>query len=147
VAVPNFKPAPFQFSVDDTNYTFDVDDLTLDEAEQVKARTGLSLWDFGAGIVQGDPSAIKALIVLAKKRAGERVDWTSPEIGNLRVAPVAKSIAEIFIRDTQKFVEQVQAQSTDGNTQVLLDQVERDLDSAAKMVEVPKKPVRRKRAS
>lgn len=86
-----------RFSVDDTEYDFDLDRLTYDEAEFIFDNTGMGLWAFGDGLRQGVPKAIKALIVLGKRRAGVACRWQDIP-GSFEIAPATASVLEGLFR-------------------------------------------------
>jgi hypothetical protein len=136
-----WKPSAIKFTVFDQNYEFDFDDLTLQECEQIHARTGLQIWEFAQGVINGHPGAIRGMIVLAKKRAGERVEWNDPELGRLKIAPVTAQLADAFM-DQARAVIAASQDVGDGDTAALLAQVEADLEKAEEIV--AKKPRARK---
>jgi hypothetical protein len=58
---------------DGKTYVYDTDTLTLGEAFSVKAICGLNAGDFATAIFDIHPGAWLAMIVLARRRAGEAV--------------------------------------------------------------------------
>lgn len=62
-----------QFRLNDTEYEFDQDKLPLSEAINVKLATGYGVQAFMHGITEMDPIALRAMVWLAKQRAGEAV--------------------------------------------------------------------------
>lgn len=61
--------------VDGTKYDYDATRLLISEAMEVKQRTGMNMQAWQQGLADIDPYAVKALVFLLKKRAGERPDW------------------------------------------------------------------------
>lgn len=59
-----------RFKIDDTEYEFDQNVLTVREARMIKEKTGLGLRTFGQGMQDGDPDALVCMLVIAKQRAG-----------------------------------------------------------------------------
>ncbi|MGH3096943.1 MAG: hypothetical protein ACRDMV_13210 [Streptosporangiales bacterium] len=65
-----------RFIVQGTKYEIpDPDDLTTRELRDIKQQTGMGLRSFGEGLADMDPDSISAVVYLAKKRAGESVQW------------------------------------------------------------------------
>lgn len=62
-------------TVDGTVYEYDPTRLMLTEAIEVQEKTGLNLKRWQLGLEEMDAFAIKALVYLLKKRAGESPDW------------------------------------------------------------------------
>lgn len=64
-----------RFDLDGATYRFDQARLSIAEARLVKRHTGwgYALWDSQIQLL--DPDAIAALVLLAKRRAGEDVAW------------------------------------------------------------------------
>lgn len=142
-----WRPSAIKFTVFDQNYEFDFDDLTLQECEQIHARTGLQIWEFAQGVMNGHPGAIRGMIVLAKKRAGERCEWNDPELGKLKIAPVATQVADVFLEQARHVIGAAQdMEASDFGTEALLAQVEADLEKAEQVVP-KKKPRARKPAA
>jgi hypothetical protein len=64
-------------TVDGQVYDYDPTRLMLTEAIEVQEKTGLNLKRWQAGLEQMDAFAVKALVYLLKKRAGETPDWAT----------------------------------------------------------------------
>ncbi|WP_435643876.1 hypothetical protein ACR9VJ_26475 [Streptomyces sp. H49] len=65
-----------KLTVQGTVYEFDGDHLLLAEAREIKTHAKMSVPKWMAGIDEGDPDALQALIYLAKKRAGESLRFS-----------------------------------------------------------------------
>lgn len=79
------------FTLNDRDYRVTLDKLSIAEAREVKKFTGVTLNSLvlaGAGQVDGDVFA--AIVYLAKRRAGEEIDWA--EIDQIDVVDLAKSM-------------------------------------------------------
>jgi hypothetical protein len=81
-----------KFAVDDTDYDFDSDCLTVFEARLIKSQTGQGAGHFMTGIRDMDGDALAGMIYLAKRRAGEGVTWAS--LDDLNLVPVIESIGK-----------------------------------------------------
>lgn len=66
-----------KLDIDGTFYEYDPDALTLEEAFQLKEATGWGLRAFAEAFDDREPAAIAFVAYLARKRAGERLDWRS----------------------------------------------------------------------
>jgi hypothetical protein len=64
-------------TVDGQVYEYDPSRLMLTEAIEVQEKTGLNLKRWQAGLEEMDAFAVKALVYLLKKRAGETPDWAT----------------------------------------------------------------------
>lgn len=79
------------FTLGDREYAVTLDRLSIAEAREVKKFTGVTLHSLalaGAGQVDGD--VLAAVVYLAKRRAGEEVDWS--EIDQVDVFDLANTI-------------------------------------------------------
>lgn len=57
-------------------YELDTGHITIGEARLIKKHTGgMGLLDLFDGLKRGDPDSTAALVLLAKYRAGEKVNW------------------------------------------------------------------------
>lgn len=81
-----------KFTVDGTKYEFDLDSLTLDEGEILEDYAGMTLLQFGEAIQASKVRAIRAMVFIAKRRAGEQVEWA--DLGTLDLMKLAVSIIE-----------------------------------------------------
>lgn len=61
------------FTVDGDDYEYDQNKLDLTEAIIIKKELGLTIADYLEGNRRLDPEALKAMVWLAKRRAGEAV--------------------------------------------------------------------------
>lgn len=79
------------FELDDTTYHFDQSRLSIAEARLVKRHTGMgfALWDAQINII--DPDAIAAMVLLAKRRASEEVEWA--DLDEINLAALVKTLA------------------------------------------------------
>ena len=59
----------------DEQYEFDAEVLTVEEARYIKKYTGMGLKAFGAGMQDGDPDVLVAMLAIAKMRTGVAVQW------------------------------------------------------------------------
>lgn len=64
-----------KLDIDGTFYEWDFDSLTLAEAFEVKDQTGWGLRSWVSAVEEREPAAIAFVAYLARKRAGERLDW------------------------------------------------------------------------
>lgn len=64
-----------RIKVNDKAYEYDPDKLLVSEAIRLKAVSGLTVMAWHAGLKEGDPEALKALVWLAMTRAGEQVRY------------------------------------------------------------------------
>lgn len=65
-----------KFKIDDKVYEFDESRLLVREARELKHYTGMGLKQFGEGLQGGDADAIVGMLYLARRRAGEAVQWS-----------------------------------------------------------------------
>lgn len=86
-----------RFTLNDVVYDIDLDDLTTAEAELVEKHTGLGLWAFGDGITKGHPGAVRAVIYLARRRAGEALRWQ--DLDNVKIVRIAVELSTSLLRD------------------------------------------------
>lgn len=61
--------------IGDKEYEFEDDKLLVKDARLIKKLTGMGLKSFSEGIKDGDPDALCAMVFLAKRKAGEAVQW------------------------------------------------------------------------
>lgn len=61
------------FTLDDREYEFDQNELDLNEAIILKVELGITIKDFTLGQETLDPHALKGMVFLAKRRAGQAV--------------------------------------------------------------------------
>lgn len=70
-----------RFRVQDDEYTFDDDKLSMDEADFIEEKTGQGLRGFAEGLRELRPSSLKCLVYLARDRAfkagesGKKARW------------------------------------------------------------------------
>lgn len=64
-----------RFELNGRRYSFDQDVLSVDEAIDVKRHAGLTIASFLTGMRIGDPDAVKSLVWLARRRAGEDIAY------------------------------------------------------------------------
>jgi 2-hydroxychromene-2-carboxylate isomerase len=81
-----------KFSVDGVKYEFDMDSLTLDEGEVIEDYAGMTLEEFMRALEATKVRAIRAMVLIAKRRAGEQVEWA--DLGALDLMSLAMSIVE-----------------------------------------------------
>lgn len=86
-----------RFELDGTDYAYDTDTYPLFEARLVKALTGLNAGAYIQGIAAMDEEALAAMVYLAKRRAGEEVEWD--DLGTLDLMVLIQSIGESRIED------------------------------------------------
>lgn len=79
-----------KFSVGGRDYDFDLDTITFEEGEAVERATGLGIWEFGQGVLRGRASCVRAVIILAKQRAGEKAGWD--DFKHLAMVPIATQL-------------------------------------------------------
>lgn len=56
-------------------YVYDGDTLLVSEARELKKYTGMGLAAFATGMKEGDVDAMVFVLYLARRRAGEAVQW------------------------------------------------------------------------
>lgn len=61
--------------VEGVTYDYDASRLLISEAMEVKQRVGMNLTTWQQGLADLDPAAVKMLVFLLKRRAGEQPDW------------------------------------------------------------------------
>lgn len=89
-----------KFAIDGTEYDFDLDSLTFDEAEAVEEFTGYDVVEFGEAVQTSKVKAMRAMVYLAKRRNGEDVEWA--DLGSVDVMELALSIIELNDIDIEK---------------------------------------------
>jgi hypothetical protein len=89
-----------KFTVDGTAYEVDLDRMTYDEAEFVYDNTGFGMWEFGHALQRAVPKAIKALIILGKRGAGEALRWQDIP-GSIDITAPSLSVLEGLFRPLQ----------------------------------------------
>ncbi len=57
----------------DESWTFDEDEITIQDAYMLKAETGLALRPFFEGLADMDPQCLQALVWFLRRKAGEPV--------------------------------------------------------------------------
>jgi len=81
-----------KFTIDGKSYEFDTDTLTFDEAELLEDHAGLTLADFDKALQQSRIRAVRAAVLIAKRRAGEQVEWA--DLGSLDLIKLSLSLIE-----------------------------------------------------
>lgn len=81
-----------KFKVEGKLYEFDLDSLTFDEAELLEERAGLSIEEFQAALAATRVKAIRAMVLIGKRRAGEQVEWA--DLGGLDLLDLSMSLIE-----------------------------------------------------
>lgn len=81
-----------KFTVDGKHYDFDGDTLTFDEAELLEEHAGLSLDEFLPALQKTRIKAIRAMVLIAKRRAGEQAEWA--DLGSLDLVELSMSLIE-----------------------------------------------------
>lgn len=87
-----------RFTVEDIDYDVDVDHLTYDELEFVHDHTGLGLWEFTDGLRRAVPKAVRALVILGKRRAGAKVRWEDFDGVGFDMSAAALAVLEGMFR-------------------------------------------------
>lgn len=75
-----------RFTVNGTTYDYDGGRLSVAEAILVLEKTGLGVKAFMSGLSDMNPLALKAVVLLAMQRAGEKVSWDGLDFDLLEVA-------------------------------------------------------------
>ena len=83
-----------KFTIEGTQYDVDLENLTLDEGEWIEdyARCPGGLREFIDALKATRVRAIRVLVLIAKRRAGEQVEWA--DLGNLDLMELAVSIIQ-----------------------------------------------------
>jgi hypothetical protein len=81
-----------KFKVDGKLYTFDDDSLTFDEAELMEECAGLTMAEFQPALAATKIRAIRAMVMIAKRRAGEQVEWA--DLGSMDLVELSMSLIE-----------------------------------------------------
>lgn len=81
-----------KFRVDGKAYEFDLNSLTFDEAELLEESAGLSMQEFTDALMQMKIRAVRAMVLIAKRRSGEKVEWA--DLGNMDVVELSMSLIE-----------------------------------------------------
>ena len=80
-----------KFTIDGTRYDIELDSLTLDEGEILEDYAKCAdLQGFVDALRHTRVRAIRALVLIAKRRAGEQVEWA--DLGSLDLLDLAASI-------------------------------------------------------
>lgn len=81
-----------KFKVDGKAYEFNGDSLSFDEAELLEEHAGMSLDEFLPALQKTRVKAIRAMVLIAKRRAGEQVEWA--DLGSLDLVELSMSLIE-----------------------------------------------------
>lgn len=81
-----------KFTVDGVGYDIDLESLSLDEGEIIEDYAGSTIAEFADALRAVKVRPIRALVLIAKRRAGEDVEWA--DLGNLDLMELAMSIIE-----------------------------------------------------
>jgi hypothetical protein len=81
-----------KFKVDGKLYQFDDDSFTFDEAELLEEHAGLTLAEFQPALAATKLRAIRAMVLIAKRRAGEQVEWA--DLGSMDLVELSLSLIE-----------------------------------------------------
>lgn len=79
-----------KFTVDGKTYDFDLDTLTMDEGEVIEDYARIEVRDFMDALKATKVRAIRALVFIAKRRAGEDVRWA--DLGSMDLMGLAQSM-------------------------------------------------------
>lgn len=79
-----------KFTVDGKGYEFDLETLSLDEGEILEDYARIEVKDFMDALKATKVRAIRALVYIAKRRAGEDVRWA--DLGSLDLMGLAQSM-------------------------------------------------------
>ncbi len=90
-----------------TVYVFDTDVLSLAEAFTVKAVSGLRAGAFLAAVFDLDPGAWLAMLVLAKRRAGEAVLAEEIDQDKVDLVAVAEAVVDALATDVADSAEKL----------------------------------------
>jgi hypothetical protein len=80
-----------KFRTDGKLYEFDDTSLSFDEAELLE-EYGLSIQEFSQALQQTKLRAIRAMVLIAKRRAGETVEWA--DLGSMDIVELSLSMVE-----------------------------------------------------
>ncbi|HEY3261365.1 MAG TPA: hypothetical protein VGJ95_14040 [Pseudonocardiaceae bacterium] len=67
-------------------YEWDEAELTIADFRTIKQSCGMTPKAFAMALDEGDPDALAALVFLAKRKAGEQVNYA--DLGTLRIAKI-----------------------------------------------------------
>jgi hypothetical protein len=81
-----------KFKVDGTLYDIELESLTLDEGEILEDYAKLTLKEFAPAVMGTRVRALRALVMIAKRRAGEQVEWA--DLGTVDLMELGLSIIE-----------------------------------------------------
>lgn len=81
-----------KFAVGGTSYDIDLDTLTMDEGEVVEDFARCTIAEFPDELKAVRVRAIRALVLIAKRRAGETVEWA--DLGSMDLMELALSIID-----------------------------------------------------
>jgi len=81
-----------KFRVDGKPYEFDDDSLTFDEAELLEEHAGLTMAEFQPALAATKIRAIRAMVLIAKRRAGEQIEWA--DLGSMDLVELSLSLIE-----------------------------------------------------
>lgn len=81
-----------KFTLEGKSYEFDLDSLTMDEGEVIEDYARLEVRDFMDALKATKVRAIRALVFIAKRRAGEDVRWA--DLGSVDLMGLAKSMVD-----------------------------------------------------
>lgn len=86
-----------RFDFQEQRYDFEAEQLSVFEARLLKALTGMTAGAFLGGLAGMDGDSIAGMIYLAKRRAGEDIEWSS--LDEVDLMPIIKSIGDLRIED------------------------------------------------
>lgn len=69
------KTLTVKFALDEDSWTLDFHKITVDEAIELRHRTGVKYAQLVMDLEEGDALALKAFLWLARVKAGEKVDY------------------------------------------------------------------------
>jgi hypothetical protein len=81
-----------KFKVNGTLYDIELESLTLDEGEILEDYAKLTLKEFAPAVMGTRVRALRALVMIAKRRAGEQVEWA--DLGTIDLMELGLSIIE-----------------------------------------------------
>lgn len=71
--------------------TFDLDEITVQQATVLKRKLGLTLMGLDKGLMEGDPDALRAVFWLIQTQSGNKVDIDEVDF---KVVKLANAIQE-----------------------------------------------------
>lgn len=84
---------------EDRDWDFDIDEVTVSQARQIKRQTGLTLMKLQEGLTEADADSLVALYWLMKNQNGVAIDMNKAEFGIVKFSSALADAAEKQVAD------------------------------------------------